>query len=117
MHDILLELNREVGVQGILVVAPDGVIIDAALKVVLPQDLVAAVASEAVLNLKKKLQQLQIEKFSCFAIESSFGKIIFMDAGIAYLVAVLEKGINLDTTMIAIEGAVHRIKSAVQIKV
>ncbi|MCK5578450.1 MAG: hypothetical protein KAI63_02885, partial [Planctomycetes bacterium] len=61
MHQLLLELNQEVGVQGSMVVSPDGIIIDAALDVFLSQDLMAAMASTAITNLKNSLAKADIK--------------------------------------------------------
>jgi predicted regulator of Ras-like GTPase activity (Roadblock/LC7/MglB family) len=124
MRQILTELNQEVGIKGSMVVTPDGIVAEAVLGPTQSRDLVAAIVSSTVISVKNALVKLgtdlpadQAGTFAKFILESSFGKMVFVDAGIAYLVVILDKGINLDVTMIAISAAAHRIKMTGKIRI
>ena len=51
-----------------------------------------------------------------FVLEAGFGKIVFIDIGIAYLVVLLDQRINMDVTLIAISAAAYRIRQMGQIR-
>lgn len=115
MKEILSELNREVGVKGSMVVTQDGIVVASDLSPGLSDDLVAAVASGAIQTINVALQKIGQPNLSKFVLEAGFGKIVFIDIGIAYLVVILDQRINMDVTLIAISGAAYRIRQMGQI--
>jgi len=116
MKEILAQLNQEVGVKGSIVVGPDGILIESLLETPQEKDLIAAIASTAINSIKEALVKVGTSRFDQFILEASFGKMVFVDTGNVYLVALLDKGINLDNTLIAVNGAAHRLASTARIK-
>lgn len=117
MDEILKDLNGEAGVKGSMVVTHDGIVVASALGVGLQGDLVAAMAAHAILSLITAFKRIGQTRFSRFILKSSYGKMVFVDAGIAYLVVVLDRHINLDATLITISGAAHKIQTQGQIAI
>ena len=117
MKDILSQLNQEVGVKGSLVVTQDGMVVASVLSVGLQEEMVAAIASSTILNIRAALAKVGATAFERMVLVSTYGKMIFVDAGIAYLVVVCDKKINLDITVVAVMGAAYRIRNLGQIRV
>lgn len=115
MKEILVELNREVGVKGSMVVTQDGIVVASDLGSGLNDDLVAAVSSNAIMTINTSLQKIGQQNLTKFVLEAGFGKIVIIDIGIAYLVVILDQRINMDVTLIAISGAAYRIRQMGQI--
>ena len=116
MNEILSELNQEVGVKGSMVVTQDGIVVASELSPGLSADVVAAVASSAIQSINQSLNKIGQPNLSKFVLEAGFGKIVFIDIGIAYLVVILDQRINMDVTLIAISGAAYRIRQMGQIR-
>ncbi len=111
MKKILSELNQEVGVRGSMILTPDGMVVASVLGVGLQEDLVAAIASNAIRELKQALATVGHEGFTRLILNSAHGKLVFVDIGVGYLAVVLDKRLNMDLTLIAISGAAYRIKN------
>jgi predicted regulator of Ras-like GTPase activity (Roadblock/LC7/MglB family) len=111
MRKILQHLNREIGVKGSMVVGSDGLVIMAELGEELNQEVVAAMASNALTSTKRALALLGNEKFNRFILISAHGRIVFVDIEPAYLLVVTDKNINIDLTLLEIDGAAHRIRN------
>ena len=117
MKDILRLLNQEVGVKGSVVVTQDGMVVASVLGVGLEEEAVAAIASSTILNIRAALAKIGAVAFERMVFVSTYGKMIFVDAGIAYLVVVCDKKLNLDLTIVAVMGAAYRIRNLGQIRV
>lgn len=111
MQKILQQLNREVGVKGSMVVGTDGLVVMAELGEELDQEVVAAMASNAIQSTKRALNLLGTEEFSRFILIAAHGRIVFVDIELAFLLVVTDKNINIDYTLLEIEGAAHRIRN------
>ena len=111
MRKILKALNEVVGVRGSMVVSDDGMVIASCLGRHLDEEKVAAMASSVVMNTRRALERHGIRHFSRFTMSSSHGKMVFNDTGIAYLVVVMDKNIDLGPTDIEIESAAMRIRT------
>jgi predicted regulator of Ras-like GTPase activity (Roadblock/LC7/MglB family) len=111
MQKILQQLNKEVGVKGSMVIDTDGLVVMAELGEELDKDVVAAMASNAIRSTKKALNLLGTEKFDRFILIAAHGRIVFVDIDLAFLLVVTDKNINIDYTLLEIEGAAHRIKN------
>lgn len=116
MRDVLRELNQEVGIKGSILLTQDGIVAAAELGPGLEHDTVAAITSAAVKAFHQALSPLGEAPFSKFVLTASYGKMVFLAAGEAYLVAVLDKDIKIDVSMLAIEGAARRIRSLTEIR-
>jgi predicted regulator of Ras-like GTPase activity (Roadblock/LC7/MglB family) len=117
MRDILKQLNMEVGVKGCIVVTRDGMVVASELGKNLQEEVVGAMASSVVLRTRGALKAIGAQDFERFVMSANYGKMVFVEAGEAYLVVVLDKNINLDVTLIAIAGAAYRIKNMGQIRI
>lgn len=115
MIDILRRLNHGVGVRGSMIVTPEGIVVAADLGGELEEDRVAAMASSVIQETQRCLGKVNLGQFSEFVLTSVHGKMVFHDIGVAFLVVLTDKGINLDHTLIEIRGAAFKIKSRAKI--
>jgi predicted regulator of Ras-like GTPase activity (Roadblock/LC7/MglB family) len=111
MKEVLLNLNKEVGVKGSLIVTRDGVVVAQEIMPPLNGDMVAAIASNSIQRVNSSLRELGANNCSRFLFNSTYGKMIFTETGDAYLVVVLDKHINIDFTMLAVASAARKIKN------
>jgi uncharacterized protein len=116
MREVLRELNREVGISGSLVLTRDGMVVASELGPGLPQDTVAAIASSVVQSFNGILGPLKQAPFFKFVFTAAHGKMVFIATGEAYIAAVLKKDINIDVSMLSIEGAARRIRNLTEIR-
>lgn len=111
MNEVLQDLRKEVGVKGSMVVMHDGVVVTSEIGPPLNSDQVAAIASNSIKEINAALGEIGAKAFTKFIFNSTYGKMVFLDAGESYLVVVLDKHLNLDFTMLAIASAGRRIRS------
>jgi predicted regulator of Ras-like GTPase activity (Roadblock/LC7/MglB family) len=111
MRDVLQNLNKEIGVKGSLILTKDGVIVASEIPPPLQGELVAAIASNAIQRLIASLRGLGGQSFARYLFNASYGKMIFIETGDAYLVVVLDKTINVDFTLLAVQSAARKIKN------
>lgn len=111
MRRILQQLNREIGVKGSMVVGEDGLVVMAELHEELDEEIVAAMASSTITSTKRALEFLGHNKFDRFILISAHGRIVFVDIEPACLLVVTDKNINIDYTLLEIDGAAHRIRN------
>ncbi|NUM35698.1 MAG: roadblock/LC7 domain-containing protein [Candidatus Brocadiae bacterium] len=116
MRRILQQLNREVGVKGSMVVSPDGLVVMAELGEGIDQEVVAAMASSTIVSTKRALSLCGSEKFDRLILTAAHGKIVFVDIELAYLLVLTDKNINIDFTLLEIDGAAHRIRNTWKIE-
>ena len=111
MHDVILSLNKEVGVKGSMIVSRDGVVIVSDIAPPLDSDLVAAIATDSIRRINASLRELRSNEFTKFLFNSTYGRMIFIETGDAYLVVILDKSINVDFTMMSISSAARKIRN------
>jgi predicted regulator of Ras-like GTPase activity (Roadblock/LC7/MglB family) len=111
MKDVLVSLNKEVGVKGSMIVTRDGVIVASEIPPPLNSEQVAAIASNSIQRVNGALRGLGANNFSRYLFNSSYGKMIFTETGDVYLVVVLDKHINIDFTMLAVASAARKIRN------
>lgn len=111
MRKILKQLNQEVGVKGSLVAGPDGLVVMAELGEELEDDIVAAMASNTIRTTKQALELLGSKRFDRFVLIAPHGRIVLVDIDPAILLVVTDKNINIDHTIMAINGAAHRLSN------
>jgi hypothetical protein len=117
MRRVLKGLNEVVGIRGSMVVSHDGMVIASCLGRRLDEEKVAAMASTVVMNTRRALERQGLRTFSRFTLTASHGKMVFNDTGIAYLVVVMDKAIDLGPTDIEIESAAMRIRSIAEMRI
>ena len=117
MRKILKGLNEAVGIRGSMIISEDGMVIASCLGRQLDEDRVAAMASSAVMNIRRSLSGQGMPSFSRFTLTASHGKLVFTDTGIAYLVVVMDRNIDLGPTDIEIESAAMRIRGMGEMKI
>ena len=112
MKQILEKLNQEVGIIGSMVITPDGIMVSAALGESLEEDRVAAIISSLLVSIRRCLKDLSApgKPASC-VLNAQGGKILFYDLGNCFLVVVADREIRLDTSVVAIRSAMHKIKN------
>lgn len=111
MKKVLAELNQEVGVRGSMVIMHDGLVVASNLGVGLQEDLVAAIASNAIQHIKSAVAGIGHDGFTRLILNSAHGKLVFVEIGVGYLVVVLDKRLNMELTLIAISGSAYRIRN------
>jgi uncharacterized protein len=115
MREILDGLNEVVGVRGSMVVTHDGMVVAAKLSGDLEQDLLAAIATTVIRKTLQALNTADFGAFSRYDLQASHGRMIFVDTGIAHLVVVTERNIDIGPASLEIESAARRIRQVVQI--
>jgi len=116
MREVLIELNREVGIKGSLVLTRDGIVVASELGSGLQNDTVAAIASSVVQSFNATLGPLKQAPFFKFIFTAAHGRMVFIATGEAYIAAVLNKDIKVDVSMLSIEGAARRIRNLTEIR-
>ena len=111
MREVLLGLNKEVGVKGSMIVTRDGMVVAAEIAPPLISDQVGAIASDSIRRINQSLRDLRSNEFTKFLFNSTYGRMIFIETGDAYLVVVLDKHINVDFTMLAVASAARKIRN------
>jgi hypothetical protein len=106
-----MDLNKEIGVKGSMILTRDGVVVASEILPPLNGDQVAAIASSTIQRVNISLRDIGARDFGRFLFNSTYGKMIFMETGDAYLVVVLDKHINIDFTMLAVASAARKIKN------
>ena len=111
MFEILQRLNHGVGIRGSMVVTSEGIVVAQDLEGELDGERVAAMASSVIQETQRCMTKVDLGSFAEFILTAVHGKMVFHDIGVAFLVVLTEKGINLDHTLIEIRGAAFKIKS------
>lgn len=111
MIEILNDLNKVAGVKGCMVVTQDGIVVNSALGSDLDQEAVAAVSSSLIMAAKRAFDKLGIKQFKRFIQVSSWGRMVFVDIEIAYLVVITTQNIKLDVIVMEIDSTARRIRS------
>jgi predicted regulator of Ras-like GTPase activity (Roadblock/LC7/MglB family) len=116
MREVLQELNKEVGIKGSLILTLDGIVVAAEMGLGMEKDAVAALVSGAVNAINKSLAPLGSAPFARLIFTSSHGKMIVLAAGATYVAVVVDREINLDVSLLAVEGAARRIRNMTEIR-
>jgi predicted regulator of Ras-like GTPase activity (Roadblock/LC7/MglB family) len=114
---LLNELTQNVGVRGAAAVTRDGMVVASALSGELDQDALAAVGAALAEHAIRALNALHVTQVDRLIIVGSRGKIILVDAEVAFLVVVTDLGINLDLTLLDIAAAAYKLRKAAQVEV
>jgi predicted regulator of Ras-like GTPase activity (Roadblock/LC7/MglB family) len=117
MQTVLESLNELVGIRGSLVVSRDGMVIASRLSVGLDEDRVAAMASNVVLRTGRALTERGLGAFSRLSLTSCNGEMVFESTGEAYLVVVMERGIDLGQAELEIRSTARRIGALGEIRI
>ena len=110
MIQTLKDLNQVAGIKGSMVVSQDGIVIATALGRDLEEETVAAVSSAMIKSSRNALARLDQDGFERFVLTSSWGRIVFKDIQIAYLVVITSPNIKLDVILLEIDSAAGRIR-------
>jgi len=112
VKEILENLNKEPGILGCMVITPDGIMVSAALGPNLEEDRVAAIVSSVLLAVRRCLTGIRSPGglVSC-VLQAHLGKVLFFDMGNSFLVVMAEPGVRLDASVVAIRGAMLKIKN------
>jgi hypothetical protein len=109
--EILQDLNKVAGVKGCMVVTQDGIVVNSALGSDLDQDIVAAVSSALIKSARDSQDKLGYKPFKRFIQVSSWGRMVFVDIEIAYLVVITTQNIKLDVIVVEIDSTARRIRN------
>lgn len=111
MLALLKDLNQVAGVKGSMVVDPSGYVVNAALGHDLQEETVAAVSSTMILSTRQAIKGIGQSDVSRFVLTSSWGRMVFVDIEIAFLVVITSPNIKLDVILIEIDSAAYRIRN------
>jgi len=109
--EILQDLNKVAGVKGCMVVTQDGIVVASALGSDLDQEAVAAVSSSLIQASRRAVEKLGHKMFRRFVQVSSWGRMVFIDIEIAYLVVITSQNIKLDVIVMEIDSTARRIRT------
>ena len=115
MRDTLKNLNQVVGINGSMLVTRDGMVVASELGKDLEEDAVAALATAIIRTTLRALKKISGEGFLLFTLTASFGRLVLLDAELAYLVVVTERTINIDGTILEMQSAVRQIQKKARI--
>lgn len=110
MRELLEGLNLVAGVKGSMVVTQDGMVVTAELGRDLEEETVAAVSSSMIQTSRRALARLDHKGFTRFILTSSWGRMVFVDIEIAFLVVITYPNIKLDAILIEIDSTAYRIR-------
>lgn len=108
---MLHDLNKVAGVKGCMVVTQDGIVVNAALGSDLDQETVAAISSSLIQASRRAMDKLGHKMFKRFVQVSSWGRMVFVDLEIAYLVVITSQNIRLDVIVMEIDSTARRIRN------
>ncbi|MFQ5653807.1 MAG: roadblock/LC7 domain-containing protein [Planctomycetota bacterium] len=112
MKDLLTELNGFPGVQGSMVVSQDGIMVAAALKNGLEEDVVAALSSSLVLTIQRALEPTNADPTpEEMVLSASNGKLVFINLGRAYLVVVTQPHLKLSSDFVELRSVARKLRS------
>ena len=117
MRSVLKRLNENVGIRGSMIVTHDGMVVASCLDRRLNEDKVAAMASAVISSTSRALRDHSMSQFQRLTLTASYGKMVFRDTGIAYLVVVMDRKFEPGPTEIEVESALRRIKALGELKV
>ncbi len=115
MEDILRHLEGEAGVKGSLLLSPDGVVVASRMAGGREEERVAALFSFLVRKATTHFRDNRLGTFEHFVMNSTFGKVIVVNAGVGYLVVVTDPLVNLRATLVEVLSAAYRIRKRGQI--
>jgi hypothetical protein len=115
VREVLEELNETAGIRGSMVVTHDGMIVASCLGRGLDEEKVAAMVSSMVVSTARAISQRGLGTFTRLTLNATHGKMVFANTGVAYLVVVLERDIDLGPTAVEIRSAARRIEDATKI--
>ena len=117
MRRILKQLNEHAGIRGSIVVTHDGMVVASCLDQRLNEEKVAAMASTVISSVRRSLKGNGLSKFHRLTLKAGYGKLVFRDTGIAYLVVVMDRNFDPGPTEIEVESARMRIKALGEMQV
>jgi len=115
MRETLNNLNHVVGINGSMLITRDGMVVASQLGVGLEEEAVAALAASVIRTTNRALKKVGEEGFTLFVLTAAFGRLVLVDADIAYLVVVTERTINIDATILEMQSAVRQIRKKARI--
>jgi hypothetical protein len=113
VKDIIASLNKVVGVKGSMVVTPDGIVVASALENLgkeLNEETVAALSSHMIVSGRRALERIGHQPFNRVILNSSWGRLIFLDLEIAFLVVIASENIKLGNILIEIDSTAYKIR-------
>ncbi|RME72186.1 MAG: hypothetical protein D6776_09210 [Planctomycetota bacterium] len=110
MIEILEDLNQVAGVKGSMVLTRDGIVVHARLGD-LEESTVAAQASAMIGQSLRGLEAVGRDGFQRLILTASWGRMVFVDLEMAYLVAITSRTTRLDNVLIEIDSTAYRIRN------
>jgi predicted regulator of Ras-like GTPase activity (Roadblock/LC7/MglB family) len=94
-----------------MVVTQDGMVVDSLIGKSLREEVVGAMAASLILGTKRALEKAGRPPFESLNAVSTHGKIVVADTGAAFLVVVLDRGIDLGSAELEIRSAVRKVRN------
>ncbi|HMS16027.1 MAG TPA: roadblock/LC7 domain-containing protein [Planctomycetota bacterium] len=105
MIEVLKRLCTNPGFLGTLVATKDGIVVLSHLQPGMDDEASAALVSSLLSSTKSLLGNVGLNGMEQIVLRASRGKIIVSDLGVAYLVVVADRNLDLDAGMIEIKSA------------
>jgi predicted regulator of Ras-like GTPase activity (Roadblock/LC7/MglB family) len=110
MYKILEELNKTAGINGSMIVGPDGIVIAADLNTQLQDETVGALAASIVSTVKKSMERLSNSSLNQVTVEANNGKLFLTDVGIGILAVTTDPRVNVGMVRLEIKNAAEKIR-------
>ena len=114
---VLEELNCTPDIKGSAVVMQDGIMVASALESRIPDDVVAGLVSFLVSTTRRSLKEGGLGEFSRFVMNSTHGKVIVVDVGEGFLVAITDQFAKLESCMDGVQEAALRLRRMARISI
>lgn len=105
MIDVLKRLCTNPGFLGAMVATKDGIVVKSHLQAGMDDDASAALVSALLTSTTSLLGNVGLAGMEQIVLRASRGKIVVADLGIAYLVVVADRNLDLDSGMLEIKSA------------
>jgi predicted regulator of Ras-like GTPase activity (Roadblock/LC7/MglB family) len=118
MRSILEHLSQAPEIRGCLVLTQDGVVVERVLPKGVNDEAFAALASHMAIEAVRATRRGGLPDFDRIVLAATRGTLVLVALeDLAYLVVAIQKAMNLDQTMLDIEGAAQRLVRKMHISV
>lgn len=109
MREIVQELYETISARGVLVVAPDGVLIASRITEGIDLERLSALGASILLGIGERLRAAGLKSFTQVEVAAEEGKVILVEAGPVFLFVLLGARLELGPGSLEIRSSAQRI--------
>jgi hypothetical protein len=109
VQQILAKVNKIAGVRGSMIVNRDGIVAASDLGIEADETGIGAVTSSVLAAIEGALKRIKMGQFAQFTISGNEGKVAVVNAGIALLVVLLNRDVNMGLVNVSIKEAAAEV--------